>query len=274
MSAYYYNIEDLAKNTKPDFAKDYPLLVKYKDYHNLPRQEADGSGGFSNGPIYREWHEQKELADKKDSDWMYEYIHNHFIEELKSTRKNKQHLIDLFHYFFINDWEFHKYMWKPFSTQNLVDVRTIIHDYFAADNFNTIVKSKANKVNHNKYFYPTVPKTAHQCSIHLLGSFDNIKELNEHMNDDFLLSLKDMQRDDLDFRNVWESLRTLAYFYHENNKYGAIWHNVVPNAIDVRVNNKSIGIVTRDQFCPQDAQWETSKYHKVAYLDQKLKGNI
>ena len=100
-------------------------------------------------------------------------------------------------------------MWKPFTTQNLVDVRTIIHDYFAPSNFENILRIDQDYDKYTSYYDFQLN---HGVTLHLLGAFDNIEELNKHMNEDFLLSLKDLQREDLDFKNVWDSLNTLDNF--------------------------------------------------------------
>ena len=265
MADYYWN--KIYKNdNKPDFRKDYPLLVKYPAVWDIP----DDLPAMAH--VEAEWNTQDEKAKAAERAWEIKLTQELFIEELKSTRKNKQHLIDVFDAFFIEGWGYHKYMWKPFTTQNLVDVRTIIHDYFAASNFENLWQDvEEAEIN---YRYYRKHYLNHGVTLHLLGAFDNIEELNKHMNEDFLLSLKDLQREDLDFKNVWDSLNTLAHFYHEENKYGNIWHRVIPNAIEVRANGEPIGLVTRDEFCAEDANWQRSKYHKEAYLDQKIKGKI
>ena len=265
MADYYWN--KIYKNdNKPDFRKDYPLLVKYPAVWDIP----DDLPAMAH--VEAEWNTQDEKAKAAERAWEIKLTQELFIEELKSTRKNKQHLIDVFDAFFIEGWGYHKYMWKPFTTQNLVDVRTIIHDYFAASNFENLWQDvEEAEIN---YRYYRKHYLNHGVTLHLLGAFDNIEELNKHMNEDFLLSLKDLQREDLDFKNVWDSLNTLAHFYHEENKYGNIWHRVIPNAIEVRANGEPIGLVTRDEFCAEDANWQRSKYYKEAYLDQKIKGKI
>ena len=264
MADYYWN--KIYKNdNKPDFRKDYPLLVKYPAVWDIPDDLP------ARAHVEAEWNTQDEKVLVAERAWEIKLTQELFIEELKSTRKNKQHLIDVFDYFFVSGWKYNKYMWKPFTTQNLVDVRTIIHDYFAASNFEDVYTKLTAE--DKEYWWYRIPQT-HGITLHLLGAFDNIEELNKHMNEDFLLSLKDLQREDLDFRNVWDSLNTLAHFYHEENKYGNIWHRVIPNAIEVRVGNEPIGLVTRDEFSAEDANWQRSKYHKEAYLDQKIKGKI
>ena len=262
MADYYWNTIYNLDDNKPDFKKDYPLLVKYNGVWNIPDDLP------ARAHVEAESNTQCEEAKAKELAWEIKAHEKILIEELKSTRKNKQHLIDVFDYFFVNGWKYNKYMWKPFTTQNLVDVRTIIHDYFAASNFENIFR--INQTESYSYNF----RHQHKITLHLLGAFDNIEELNKHMNEDFLLSLKDLQREDLDFRNVWDSLNTLAHFYHEENKYGNIWHRVIPNAIEVRADNEPIGLVTRDEFSAEDANWQRSKYHKEAYLDQKIKGKI
>ena len=265
MADYYWN--KIYKNdNKPDFRKDYPLLVKYPAVWDIPDDLP------ARAHVEAEWNTQDEKVLVAERAWEIKLTQELFIEELKSTRKNKQHLIDVFDAFFIEGWGYHKYMWKPFTTQNLVDVRTIIHDYFAASNFENLWQDvEEAEIN---YRYYRKHYLNHGVTLHLLGAFDNIEELNKHMNEDFLLSLKDLQREDLDFKNVWNSLNTLAHFYHQENKYGNIWHRVIPNAIEVRVGNEPIGLVTRDEFSAEDANWQRSKYHKEAYLDQKIKGKI
>ena len=267
MANYRWSINVQQKlDGMPDFDKDYPLLVKYSGVWQIPDDLPNKEH------LEAEWNTQWEESRAKQLAWEIKTHEKILIEELKSTRKNKQHLIDMFDYFFVNGWNYNKYMWKPFTTQNLVDVRTIIHDYFAASNFENLWQDvEEAEIN---YRYYRKHYLNHGVTLHLLGAFDNIEELNKHMNEDFLLSLKDLQREDLDFKNLWDSLNTLAHFYHEENKYGNIWHRVIPNAIEVRANGEPIGLVTRDEFCAEDANWQRSKYHKEAYLDQKIKGKI
>ena len=79
-----------------------------------------------------------------------------------------------------------------------------------------------------------------------------------------------------------------------NQKYNKIWHHVIPNAIEVRVQAREkdkeslrtlaywnydqeytiLGTVKREGFHAEDAQWKRSEFHKEAYLDQKIKGRI
>ena len=266
MSDYHWKqIQHRKRLDMPDYRKDYPLLVEYNGVYSIPDDLP------ARAHVEAEWNTQDEEARAKEYAWEIKIHEEILIKEVKSTRKNKQHLIDMFDYFFVNGWNYNKYMWKPFTTQNLVDVRTIIHDYFAPSNFENILRIDQDYDKYTSYYDFQLN---HGVTLHLLGAFDNIEELNKHMNEDFLLSLKDLQREDLDFRNVWDSLNTLAHFYHEENKYGNIWHRVIPNAIEVRANDEPIGLVTRDEFSPEDANWQRSKYHKEAYLDQKIKGKI
>ena len=266
MSDYHWKqIQHRKRLDMPDYRKDYPLLVEYNGVWSIPDDLP------ARAHVEAEWNTQDEEARAKEYAWEIKIHEEILIKEVKSTRKNKQHLIDVFDYFFVSGWKYNKYMWKPFTTQNLVDVRTIIHDYFAASNFEDVYTKLTAE--DKEYWWYRIPQT-HGITLHLLGAFDNIEELNKHMNEDFLLSLKNLQREDLDFRNVWDSLNTLAHFYHQENKYGNIWHRVIPNAIEVRANDEPIGLVTRDEFSPEDANWQRSKYHKEAYLDQKIKGKI
>ena len=265
MANYWWN-EISTKGGRPDFKKDYPLLVKYSGPWSIPDDLP------ARAHVEAEWETQNEEACAAEKVWEIKFAEELFIKELKCTRKNKQHLIDVFDCFFVKGWNFHKYMWKPFTTQNLVDVRTIIHDYFATSNFENIWQYPEES--NTDYWYYRKPYLQHGITLHLLGAFDNIEELNKHMNEDFLLSLKDLQREDLDFRNVWDSLNILSSFFQQENKYGNIWHNVIPNAIEIRAHGEPIGLVTRDEFSAEDANWQRSKHHKEAYLDQKIKGKI
>ena len=226
--------------------------------------------------------EQTALSDILDSEyrklWNEEsrkqYIID-FTECIKATHKNKERLISFIN-FYAAQYDYYKYMWKPFKTEDLVEVRQIMLNHFNKVGFDTLHTSKVK--------------------IAMLGAFDNMKDLSETINLDFIDSLSSLQSQQLDVTNVWHSLLKLSNYVHENNKFNAIWHHVVPNTLEIRVHDAAIhpnqghwmydyspqiidqdvyeviGTVHRTSFSPEDANWETSKFYKQAYLDKKLKG--
>ena len=210
--------------------------------------------------------------------WVISSFENYvttFTECVKATHKNKERLTS-----FINtyaaEYEYYKYMWKPFKTEDLIKVRQIMLNHFNKVGFDTLHTSRLKVV--------------------MLGGFDNMKDLSETINLDFIDSLTSLQSQQLDVSNVWNNLLILAYYVQENNKYNAVWHHVIPNTLEIRVFDavkqedyksfynytpqiidqnvyKVIGTVHRTSFSPEDANWESSKFYKQAYLDKKLKGN-
>ena len=201
---------------------------------------------------------------------------------LKSTKRNKKELIDLMDMLQPGWYGNYKYMWQPFSTEDLIQVREIAHAFYSRYDFD-IQDQKALRV-------------------FMLGAFNNIEKLTKSINMDFINSMKDLERTDLDVNNVWHTLQQISYFVHGANVHNRIWHDVVPNAIEVRVQDvnigrekkrirdhgytsktnywyhdepyTTIGIIQREDWHPSDAYWERSEFHKEAYLDQKLKGKI
>ena len=217
-----------------------------------------------------EWREQANTVQDQQSEWEKIAKKQVFKEELLSERKNKKLLIDFIDDYFVPGWSYYKYMWNPFSTKDLTKVRDIICNYYQKIDFNT----------DDTY-----------AGVFILGAFDNTTQLTEDINFDFIDSLRDLEKQNLDVTNVWAGLTKLAHFVWTNQKYNQIWHHVIPNAIEIRVQAKPkekeeyynwrydqkytvIGTVKREGFHPTDAQWERSEFYKEAYLDQKLKGKI
>jgi len=219
-----------------------------------------------------EWELKHSIAENEQHEWAKTARKKLFKEEILSERKNKKLLIDFIDDYFVPGWTYYKYMWKPFSTQDLIKVRDIIRVYGEATDFD----------------FSDV-----QIAVFILGAFDNTTQLTEDINFDFIDSLRDLEKQNLDVTNVWAGLTKLAHFVWENQKHNKIWHHVIPNAIEVRVQAKEkqeydnlqpywkynldyivLGTVKREGFHAEDAQWKRSEFHKEAYLDQKIKGNI
>ena len=217
-----------------------------------------------------DWRLRYDVVQDKQNEWEKTARKQIFKEELLSERKNKKLLIDFIDDFFVPGWTYYKYMWNPFSTGDLIKVRDIIKDYAQKRDFEV----KDTKI-----------------VVFILGAFDNTTQLTHDINFDFIDSLRDLEKQNLDVTNVWAGLTKLAHFVWTNQKYNQIWHHVIPNAIEIRVQTKPkekeeyynwrydqkytvIGTVKREGFHPTDAQWERSEFYKEAYLDQKLKGKI
>ena len=232
--------------------------------------------------------ETEEQRDKKWAEDQANWQEREFLESrakirryLKLTNKNKKLLIDLMDMLQPGWYGNYKYMWQPFSTEDLVQVRKIAHDFYAKFDFDLQDKKVLR--------------------VFMLGAFNNIKELTKKINMDFISSMKDLERTDLDVNNVWHTLEVISHFVNRAGVHNRIWHDVVPNALEIRVqdvneanekdrlqygySNKAnhwyhdepyttIGIVQREGWHPSDAYWERSEFHKEAYLDQKLKGRI
>ena len=219
-----------------------------------------------------DWRLRYDIVQDQQNEWEKIARQRIFKEELLSERKNKKLLIDFIDDYFVPGWTYYKYMWKPFSTQDLIKVRDIVRVYGEATDFD----------------FDNV-----QIAVFILGAFDNTTQLTEDMNFDFIDSLRDLEKQNLDVTNVWAGLMRLAQFVWINQKYNQIWHHVIPNAIEVRVQAKEkqkydnlhpnwkynldyviLGTVKREGFHAEDAQWTRSEFHKEAYLDQKIKGKI
>ena len=220
-----------------------------------------------------DWRLRYDVVQDKQNEWEKTARKQISKEELLSERKNKKLLIDFIDDYFVPGWTYYKYMWKPFSTQDLIKVRDIIRVYGEATDFD----------------FDNV-----EIAVFILGAFDNTAELTEDINFDFIDSLRDLEKQNLDVTNVWAGLTKLAHFVWANQKYNKIWHHVIPNAIEVRVQAREkdkeslrtlaywnydqqytiLGTVKREGFHAEDAQWKRSEFHKEAYLDQKIKGRI
>ena len=217
-----------------------------------------------------DWRLRYDVVQDKQNEWEKTARKQIFKEELLSERKNKKLLIDFIDDYFVPGWTYYKYMWNPFSTGDLLKVRDIIKDYAQERDF---------EIGDTKIV------------IFILGAFDNTTQLTQDINFDFIDSLRDLEKQNLDVTNVWAGLTKLAHFVWANQKYNQIWHHVIPNAIEIRTQVKTekedyangwrydqeytvIGTVKREGFHPTDAQWQRSEFHKEAYLDQKLKGKI
>ena len=157
---------------------------------------------------------------------------------LKSTKKNKKELIDLIEMLQPGWYGNYKFMWQPFSTEDLAQVREIAHAFYS------------------KYAFDIQGKKA--LRVFILGAFNNIDKLSETINMDFISSMKDLERTDLDVNNVWHTLQQLSYFVNRASVHNRIWHDVVPNAIEIRVQDVNIG---REKKRIQDYSYTSKTNH-------------